>query len=181
MNKYKIIFLGDEAVGKSSIITRFIYETFDPISQSTLGVDFLSKTIHIKNKTIRLQLWDTDTQSFDNLDYWLQTIKCIRGDEVIIVLVGNKADLVEKRKVSIGSLKKKAQEKGFLFFETSAKTGQNIKPFFRKVALSIMKKEKNSNFKEQSELNNEEKVVGVELEITNEKENKKKEKGGWCC
>ncbi|KAJ6248215.1 rab gtpase [Anaeramoeba flamelloides] len=206
MNKYKICFLGDEGVGKTSMITRFIYETFDPDSQSTVGVDFLSKTIHIENKTIRLQLWDTagqerfrcllpsyirnsslavlvydvtNPESFENLDFWLQTIKEIRGEDVIIFFVGNKADMVEERKVSIESLEKKAQEKGFLFFETSAKTGQNIKPLFRKVTLSIMKNEKNSDLQEQMEVNKKDSVVKVELEESDQDE--KKEKGGWCC
>lgn len=62
LNKYKLVFLGDQSVGKTSIITRFMYGTFDTAYQATIGVDFLSKTIHIDDRPIRLQLWDTAGQ-----------------------------------------------------------------------------------------------------------------------
>ena len=70
--KYKIVFLGDQSVGKTSIINRFMYDTFDPNyqvrrpppspRQATIGIDFLSKTMYVEDKIIRLQLWDTAGQ-----------------------------------------------------------------------------------------------------------------------
>ena len=68
--KYKIVFLGDQAVGKSSIINRFIYDIFDGnehvdnsfIKRPTIGIDFISQNIFLEDKTIRLQLWDTAGQ-----------------------------------------------------------------------------------------------------------------------
>ena len=68
--KYKIVFLGDQAVGKSSIINRFIYDIFDgndhvmdsSIQRPTIGIDFISQNIFLEEKTIRLQLWDTAGQ-----------------------------------------------------------------------------------------------------------------------
>ncbi|KAH0476905.1 MAG: uncharacterized protein KVP18_003962 [Porospora cf. gigantea A] len=59
LNKYKLVFLGEQAVGKTSIITRFMYDTFDLNYQATIGIDFLSKTIYLDDRTVRLQLWDT--------------------------------------------------------------------------------------------------------------------------
>ncbi|SGZ41264.1 related to GTP-binding protein YPT6 [Hanseniaspora guilliermondii] len=69
ITKYKIVFLGEQSVGKTSLITRFMYGSFDPKNQATIGIDFLSKTIYPDSdgsensgKVIRLQLWDTAGQ-----------------------------------------------------------------------------------------------------------------------
>ena len=62
LTKYKIVFLGEQGVGKTSLITRFMYDTFDDHYQATIGIDFLSKTMYLDDKTIRLQLWDTAGQ-----------------------------------------------------------------------------------------------------------------------
>ena len=59
LNKYKLVFLGEQAVGKTSIITRFMYDTFDYNYQETIGIDFLSKTMYLEDRSVRLQLWDT--------------------------------------------------------------------------------------------------------------------------
>lgn len=61
-SKYKLVFLGDEAVGKTSIITRFMYDHFDNTYQATIGIDFLSKTMYLDDRVVRLQLWDTAGQ-----------------------------------------------------------------------------------------------------------------------
>ena len=60
--KYKLVFLGDQGVGKTSMITRFMYDTFDNAYQATIGIDFLSKTMYMEDRTVRLQLWDTAGQ-----------------------------------------------------------------------------------------------------------------------
>jgi hypothetical protein len=51
------VFLGDQSVGKTSIITRFMYDKFDNTYQATIGIDFLSKTMYLEDRTVRLQLW----------------------------------------------------------------------------------------------------------------------------
>ena len=56
-SKYKLVFLGDEAVGKTSIITRFMYDTFDTTYKVTIGIDFVSKTMYLEDRIVRLQLW----------------------------------------------------------------------------------------------------------------------------
>ncbi|KAK4383122.1 Ras-related protein RAe [Sesamum angolense] len=126
--KYKLCFLGDQSVGKTSIITRFMYDKFDTTYQATIGIDFLSKTMYLEDRTVRLQLWDTagqerfrslipsyirdssvavivydvaNRQSFLNTSKWIEEVRTERGGDVIIVLVGNKTDLVDKRQVSI--------------------------------------------------------------------------------
>merc|ERR1712153_232319 len=60
--KYKLVFLGDQGVGKTCIINRFVYDSFDNSYQATIGIDFLSKTMYLEDRTVRLQLWDTAGQ-----------------------------------------------------------------------------------------------------------------------
>ena len=62
LTKYKLVFLGNQSVGKTSIITRFMYDTFDSTYQATIGIDFITKTMYLEDRTIRLQLWDTAGQ-----------------------------------------------------------------------------------------------------------------------
>ncbi|XP_019416581.1 PREDICTED: ras-related protein RABH1e-like isoform X1 [Lupinus angustifolius] len=191
--KFKLVFLGDQSVGKTSIITRFMYDKFDityqvsyfflsfnsiynnnnysdsvPFNifkfQATIGIDFLSKTMYIEDRAIRLQLWDTagqerfrslipsyirdsavavivydiaNRQSFMNTNRWIDEVRTERGSDVIIVLVGNKTDLVDKRQVEIEEGEAMSREFGIMFIETSAKAGFNIKPLFRKIATAL--------------------------------------------
>ena len=62
MRKFKLVFLGEQSVGKTSLISRFMYDTFDSTYQATIGIDFLSKTVCLEDRAIRLQLWDTAGQ-----------------------------------------------------------------------------------------------------------------------
>eukprot|EP01121_Diplochlamys_sp_Union-15-3_P000038 TRINITY_DN1002_c0_g3_i4.p1 TRINITY_DN1002_c0_g3~~TRINITY_DN1002_c0_g3_i4.p1 ORF type:complete len:228 (-),score=38.38 TRINITY_DN1002_c0_g3_i4:116-799(-) len=162
--KYKLVFLGDQFVGKTSIITRFMYDTFDQTYQATIGIDFLSKTMYLEDRTVRLQLWDTAGQerfrslipsyirdssvaiityditnrtSFFNTSKWIEDVRTERGTDVIMMLVGNKTDLGDKRAVSFEEGEAKAKEYKILFIETSAKAGFNIKALFRKVAAAL--------------------------------------------
>jgi Ras-related protein Rab-6A len=164
LTKYKLVFLGDTSVGKTAIITRFMYDTFDNTYQATIGIDFLSKTMYDlkEDRTVRLQLWDTagqerfralipsyirdssgavlvyditNRQSFQNINAWFEDIQAHHGDTGLLkVLVGNKNDLSEKRQVSLEEGQKKADEMNMLFMETSAKAGYNIKNLFRMIA-----------------------------------------------
>jgi len=163
--KYKLVFLGDQSVGKTSIITRFMYDNFDRHYQATIGIDFLSKTMYLEDRTVRLQLWDTAGQerfrslipsyirdssvavvvydvtnraSFLNTSKWVEDVRAERGNDVVICLVGNKTDLGnDKRQVSTEEGEEKAHKDGLLFMECSAKAGYNVKSLFRKLATSL--------------------------------------------
>jgi|Transcript_10965 Ras-related protein Rab-6A len=163
--KYKLVFLGDQSVGKTSIITRFMYDNFDRHYQATIGIDFLSKTMYLEDRTVRLQLWDTAGQerfrslipsyirdssvavvvydvtnraSFVNTTKWVEDVRAERGSDVVICLVGNKTDLGnDKRQVSTEEGEEKASKDGLLFMECSAKAGYNVKSLFRKLATSL--------------------------------------------
>ncbi|KAG5876393.1 hypothetical protein JTB14_010503 [Gonioctena quinquepunctata] len=164
LRKYKLVFLGEQSVGKTSLITRFMYDSFDTTYQATIGIDFLSKTIYLKDKTIRLQLWDTAGQerfrslipsyirdsavavvvyditnvsSFEQTTKWIDDVRRERGSNVIIMLVGNKVDLKDFREVGIEEAEQKAKENDTLFIETSAKEGYNIKQLFRRLGEAL--------------------------------------------
>merc|ERR550525_1084046 len=113
-SKYKVVFLGDEAAGKTSLVRRYMYDTFEDQVQATIGMDFQSKTVHLDDRTVRLQLWDTAGQerfrslipsyirdaaaaivvsditrraSFDGTRKWISEVRAERGESTVIVLV----------------------------------------------------------------------------------------------
>lgn len=81
--------------------------------------------------------WLIDRNSFMNTAKWIDDVRAERGTDVIIVLVGNKTDLNEKRQVTAEEGEKKAKEFNIMFIETSAKAGHNVKTLFRKIAQAL--------------------------------------------
>ncbi|XP_030601819.1 ras-related protein Rab-6A isoform X3 [Archocentrus centrarchus] len=141
-----------------------MYDSFDNTYQATIGIDFLSKTMYLEDRTIRLQLWDTAGQerfrslipsyirdsaaavvvyditnvnSFQQTTKWIDDVRTERGSDVIIMLVGNKTDLADKRQITTEEGEQRAKEMNVLFIETSAKTGYNVKQLFRRVAAAL--------------------------------------------
>ncbi|MBA0589310.1 hypothetical protein Gorai_018065, partial [Gossypium raimondii] len=93
---------------------------------------------YIRDSSVAVIAYDVaNRQSFLNTSKWIEEVRTERGTDVIIVLVGNKTDLVDKRQVSIEEGDSKARELGVMFIETSAKAGFNIKPLFRKIAAAL--------------------------------------------
>jgi Ras-related protein Rab-6A len=157
--KYKLIFLGDQNVGKSCILNRFMNDTFTEEYQATIGLDFQSKNVQIDNQDIHLLLYDTAGQekfrslipmytrdsniillvyeinnkdSFLHLPDWINDLTNVNKDDVIFALVGNKIDLEESRQVSPEEGQKFAEEHGYIFQEVSAKTGDGFSDLFYK-------------------------------------------------
>jgi Ras-related protein Rab-6A len=152
-------------VGKTSLITRFMYDSFDTTYQATIGIDFLSKTMYLEDRTVRLQLWDTAGQerfrslipsyirdssvavvvydisskkTFEQTRKWIDDVRGERGNDVIVVLVGNKTDLGDaKREVTTQQGEEEAKRSGAIFVETSAKVGHNVKALFRRIAQAL--------------------------------------------
>lgn len=164
LTKHKVVFLGDQGTGKTTMIKAFMYGTFEQTYKATVGIDFFSKTLYLDDRTVRLQIWDSAGQerfrsltpcyirdssvavvvydvasraSFANASRWIEDVREARGTDVLIVLCGNKTDLVDKRQVSTDDGEKKAREEGVLFIETSAKAGYNVKALFRKLATAL--------------------------------------------
>ena len=164
---FKYIIIGDSSVGKSNILLRYVYEKFNEEFQSTLGVEFSAKNLEINNKIYRIQIWDTAGQesfrsitrfyyknsvcafivyditnrdSFLNIKSWLDDIQKQCPKTVLLILVGNKIDLNDERQVSYDEGANFAQENNILFFETSAKSGENINELFETSANIIIEK-----------------------------------------
>jgi small GTP-binding protein len=160
-SKYKLVLLGERGVGKTSIVNRFVYDKYNYKYEATLGVDFLSKRVNIEKRSVRLQVWDTagqesfrclipsyiknshvavivyditDMNSFRQTQKWVNDAKKERDNDVILVLVGNKADMTEMREVDRSEALDKAKEYNALFIETSAENGFNVNKLFEDIA-----------------------------------------------
>ena len=199
--KYKLIFLGDQSVGKSCILNRFMNDTFTEEYQATIGLDFQSKNVQIDGQDIHLLLYDTAGQekfrslipmytrdaniillvydisskdSFDHLPEWLRDLSNVKLDEVIFALVGNKNDLEDKREVTTDEGLKYAEENNYIFEEISAKTGNGFSElFYKKIFEKIRVKFRPAGQQPSPE------VKDVKFNI--EQEEKKPEKKKGCC
>ena len=168
---FKILVIGDYEVGKTSLITRFSQDIFSEDNFLTIAIDFKTKIIEIDNKLIKVALWDpcsgserfllplnshyrgshgivinydiTDKQKFINLRKWIDEILKKAPLETRMILIGNKCDLSNERKVTEEEGKKLADEFGMLFFETSAKTDYNENFAFETLIGDIIRHYKN--------------------------------------
>lgn len=171
-SKYKIILLGDSAVGKSNLLLRFTRNSFFTDHKPTIGVEFFSKTVQIQNnKLVRAQIWDTAGQeryqfiassyyresvgallvydvtnrkSFDHIPKWLKEVELHCDENCLCILVGNKCDLEEsQRQVSDLDGKAFAEKNGMAFIETSALTAVNVAVAFHKLIQKIYSVQEN--------------------------------------
>jgi len=161
-HRAKIVVVGDAAVGKTSLIVRYVKGVFNPGYIITLGVNFFTQDVSIQDKTLRYIIWDTagqerfgpvrkkyylgaraavlvfdltNLQSFENVDFWIKEVEGICG-EIPMILVGNKADL--KPVVKQDAIQDFTSRHNLTYIETSAKTGMNsIRPFFLLAPLVI--------------------------------------------
>ena len=200
IENYKIVILGDQFVGKTSILNKFKYENTEEKYTPTIGIDFLTKNVYLEDKTIRLIMWDTagserfkslipsyiknanaiilayditSKSSFISLDKWLADISDKVPSNAYIIISGNKLDLEVKRQVGVDEVKKFADEKKLKFIETSAKTGENIKLLFDTITSTLY----DSNIMLPEDKEN--KIVNVSSTVVN-KGSKKGCKGGLC-
>ena len=187
---YKVLILGDKAVGKSCFLFFFTENKFQEIYLSTAGMDYKYKDVmYEEGKTIRLQIWDTagqeryrtittglfkgavgiilmyditDKQTFNNVREWIKSIEEETSKKVILILVGNKVDKKE-REVLKAEGEQIAEEYNFPFFETSAQSGLNVNSVFETLAKLIVEKKAQS--------------ANQGHKLTNTKNNEKKK----CC
>ncbi|KPP79159.1 hypothetical protein Z043_101291 [Scleropages formosus] len=80
-----------------------MYDSFDNTYQATIGIDFLSKTMYLEDRTT---------------SKWIDDVRTERGSDVIIMLVGNKTDLADKRQITIEEGEQRAKELNVMFIET---------------------------------------------------------------
>lgn len=162
--KFKVVLVGDQSVGKTALVMRYLKGTFDEKVETTIGMDFQTKTVQLLNGSpIRLQLWDTagqerfrslvsgyirdaaaaivcyditNRQSFENTMQWIEEVRQSRGEEVLVYLVGTKVD-IDDRKVSRVEGEAKAMEVKGHFAETSSRTGENVQELFKQLGEAL--------------------------------------------
>ncbi|KAF8402174.1 hypothetical protein HHK36_013126 [Tetracentron sinense] len=161
---FKLVVIGDSAVGKTQLLSRFSKNEFTSDCRATIGVEFQTKTIHIDNKLIKAQIWDTAGQeryrsitsayyrgahgalivyditnrpSFEQVPRWLHDLRLYAHPNIVVMLVGNKSDLEETRSVPTESGLEFAESEGLMFFETSALDATNVEKAFLMVLKHI--------------------------------------------
>uniref|UniRef100_A0A6N2M9G7 Ras-related protein RABA1f n=1 Tax=Salix viminalis TaxID=40686 RepID=A0A6N2M9G7_SALVM len=160
---FKVVLIGDSGVGKSNLLSRFTKNEFSLESKSTIGVEFATRSIHVDDKVVKAQIWDTAGQeryraitsayyrgavgallvydvtrhvTFENVERWLKELRDHTESNIVIMLVGNKADLRHLRAVSTEDATAFA-EKESTFMETSALESLNVENAFTEVLTQI--------------------------------------------
>ena len=209
---FKIIIVGDQGVGKSCLAIKASRNYFEDFYSPTVGFEFVSFNVRVQDKIIKLQIWDTcgqevyrslissffrsaslaivvysiDTEdSFNNIEKWLNDIKTQSNPDIKIFLIGNKADLEDKRRLTKEQGEQLCRDHKLAFFmETSAKTGFNVQNVFIQVAkeLYLQHEEIKNRVSRPGTLimpineDNNNNVVKLEIE-----EEKKKKRKKFCC
>ena len=193
--------LGSSTVGKSSLITRYAKNIFRESSYSTVGIDYQTKTFSMFDRTIVLKIYDTagqerfrglarayyknadgillmyniaDRGSYNDVENWRKEIKENASKKAILLLIGNKCDLEEKRETSKEEAEKLAKEYEMDYFETSAKTGYNVNEAIEHLVETVLKKKEliTAIIKKKKE----EKEEAIRIEEMNQKKKKNN-----CC
>ena len=177
---FKYIIIGNPSVGKSCLLNQFLNNRFTSDYEITVGVEFGAKTIETEDGSkIKLQIWDTAGQesfksitrsyyrgaavallvyditskeSFDCIVNWLEECKVNGNPEMVLVLVGNKKDLGDKRQVGSEEAGKFARDNRMLFIETSAKTAENVREIFVEAANMVNRKIGNGDIDPRNEI-----------------------------
>ncbi|KAK7096118.1 ras-related protein Rab-11B-like [Littorina saxatilis] len=163
---WKVVLVGDSGVGKTNLLSRFTRNEFNAESKSTIGVEFATRNVNIKGKMVRAQIWDTagqeryraitsvyyrgavgalvvyditKSQTFHNLDKWLEELKEHAESSARIMLVGNKTDLKHLRAITMDDGRALAEKNNFSFTETSALDSTNVGEAFNNLLVDIFK------------------------------------------
>ncbi|KAK7373364.1 hypothetical protein VNO80_06770 [Phaseolus coccineus] len=161
---FKVVLIGDSAVGKTQLLARFARNQFSLDSKATIGVEFQTKTLIIDNKTVKSQIWDTagqeryravtsayyrgavgamlvydmtKRQSFDHMVRWLEELRGHADQNIVIMLIGNKSDLASLRAVPMEDAEEFAQRENLFFMETSALESTNVETCFLTILTEI--------------------------------------------
>ncbi|XP_004503285.2 ras-related protein RABA6b [Cicer arietinum] len=162
---FKAVLIGDSGVGKSNLLSRFAKDEFRLDSKPTIGVEFAYRNIKVRDKLIKAQIWDTAGQerfraitssyyrgalgavlvyditrrsSYESVGKWLVELREFGGEDMVVILVGNKCDLSESREVDKEEGKAFAEEEGLCFMETSALKNLNVEQVFLQMITKIL-------------------------------------------
>ena len=202
---FKVVLIGDSEVGKSNILSRFTRNQFNIDSQTTIGVEFATRTIKVENKTIKAQIWDTAGQeryraitsayyrgavgallvyditnhrSYEHVEHWLAELRDHADPNIVIMLVGNKNDLAHLRAVSIDEVTTFAQQNNLAFIETSALEGTDVDTAFTNILTEIYRLMSRRALVAESETSRE--FAAGEAIVVEDPQIKSDKKGGCC-
>ncbi|CAG2106640.1 unnamed protein product [Medioppia subpectinata] len=167
---FKLVFIGDSGVGKTSLVERTVRNCFNESTDSTIGAAFQRFALKANdNITVTYNIWDTAGQeryrslgpiyyrgsdaailvyditnsaSFENIEFWIYSLKSVLGSHIVMALVGNKSDLEHRRVVDYKEAKHFANKNDLIFMETSAKTALNIDLILKKLSQELIKRKK---------------------------------------
>ncbi len=166
--RFKVVLIGAGAVGKTSLVKRFVDDTFSSSYNVTIGVDFLSKDVNIEGKEVILTIWDiggqdrfkfmrtrffdgasgallifdlTRAETYKEIQKWLSEFRTYAGENVPFILIGNKVDLIEDigEVVERSEARSFAENEGSIYIDTSAKTGENVNDAFNRLTKLMIK------------------------------------------
>lgn len=164
--QFKLVLLGESAVGKSSLVLRFVKGQFHDYQESTIGAAFLTQTVNVDDATVKFEIWDTAGQeryhslapmyyrgaqaaivvyditsqdTFARAKSWVKELQRQANPNIVIALAGNKSDLSQSRNVESEDATAYAEEANLLFMETSAKTAVNVNEIFLAIAKKLPK------------------------------------------
>ena len=194
---FHICLLGDSAVGKTSLLTRYCDGTFKEKYGNTIGVDFRVVTLKYENTITKIHIWDTagqerfksiavnyfknshgfifvydisNSSSFNDVKNWIELAFANNKSANINFLVGNKCDLESQRQVNVNEGEELAKMRNFTFFETSAKENKDVKKMFEFFAYKLIQYfEKNKD--EYSETQRDTKSLSQSEDINIKREN----------
>lgn len=162
---FKLLLIGDSGVGKSSLMLRFVDDTYSDSFISTIGVDFKIKTLEINGERVKIQIWDTagqerfrtitssyyrgahgimivfdigNLESFRSVAKWINEINKYARDDVVKVVCGNKADLTDVVRVDRDAAEEWCRNVGIEYFEASAKRNEGVESVFVRLVREIL-------------------------------------------
>ena len=168
---FKVIIVGPSAVGKTSLLNRFVHNEYAMKYKLTIGVDFLTKSVEYKpSKFVKLHIWDIGGQerfkflhrsfyegtkgallafdlsrqnTFSSMKNWLSEMRSIMTNDIPKVILGNKTDLIPEigQIIDKSEVEQYAQNEDCCYIETSAKTGENVEKAFLELTQRMVKKE----------------------------------------
>lgn len=169
--QYKVVLLGEGCVGKTSVVVRYVQNSFNEKHLTTLQASFLMKKLNIAGKRVELAIWDTagqerfhalgpiyyrdsngavlvyditDEDSFQKVKNWVKELRKMLGQEITLCIVGNKIDREKDRNVAQEQAEEYAKSVGAVHYQTSAKLNKGIEELFLDLSKRMLEQSQKS-------------------------------------
>mmetsp|Transcript_19660 Transcript_19660/g.63887 ORF Transcript_19660/g.63887 Transcript_19660/m.63887 type:complete len:214 (-) Transcript_19660:41-682(-) len=160
----KVCLLGEGRVGKTSLLLRYVHNTFSETQPATIQASYLTKRLTVEGNTVHLSIWDTagqerfhalgpiyyrdadaallvyditDMDSFVRVKNWVKELRKMAGKDIVLVLAGNKVDMERNRQVPAEEAEAYAASIDATLFHTSAKANKGVEQAFLHIARTL--------------------------------------------